>query len=170
MMLWSKPAFAIAYEYSRPYIRRVISCFLLMIFFITFYSRFAQFFLCPLFTESATSREMNAVDNENEKNVKNDSWRIHQLQHSLSKPGHDYHKFGTGTHLQCETLFLYTRLDDLIEDTKENSACTVDFDNNTFHCFAPLKCFFCLQKCNSHRRTCTCLPVSATKWLRCIYL
>jgi insulysin len=30
--------------------------------------RFAQFFITPLFTESATNREMNAVDSENAKN------------------------------------------------------------------------------------------------------
>ncbi|KAF6025311.1 IDE [Bugula neritina] len=57
---------------------------------------FSQFFICPLFTESATERELNAVDHENEKNIQNDAWRLHQLEHSLSKPGHDFHKFGTG--------------------------------------------------------------------------
>ena len=31
--------------------------------------RFAQFFLAPLFTESSTLREMNAVDSENQKNL-----------------------------------------------------------------------------------------------------
>jgi insulysin len=30
---------------------------------------FASFFTCPLFTESATLREMNAVDSENQKNL-----------------------------------------------------------------------------------------------------
>lgn len=30
---------------------------------------FASFFTCPLFTESATSREINAVDSENSKNL-----------------------------------------------------------------------------------------------------
>lgn len=58
--------------------------------------RFAQFFVCPLFTESATDREINAVNHENQKNMQNDGWRIRQLQHSLSKPGHDFLKFATG--------------------------------------------------------------------------
>ena len=31
--------------------------------------RFSQFFLAPLFTESATDREVNAVNSEHEKNV-----------------------------------------------------------------------------------------------------
>lgn len=59
--------------------------------------RFVQFFLCPQFTESATEREVCAVDSENSNNLQNDSWRIIQLERSLSKPGHDYGKFGTGS-------------------------------------------------------------------------
>ena len=42
--------------------------------------RFAQFFLCPLFTEGATDREMKAVDSENSKNLQSDAWRC---AHSL---------------------------------------------------------------------------------------
>ena len=41
--------------------------------------RFAQFFISPLFTESATSRELKAVDSENSKNHQNDAWRSYQL-------------------------------------------------------------------------------------------
>lgn len=37
--------------------------------------RFAQFFIEPLFTESATERELKAVDSENSKNKQNDFWR-----------------------------------------------------------------------------------------------
>ena len=37
--------------------------------------RFAQFFIAPLFTESATERELKAVDSENSKNKQNDFWR-----------------------------------------------------------------------------------------------
>lgn len=59
-------------------------------------SRFAQFFLEPLFTASATEREINAVDSENDKNLQSDCWRFHQLEKSLSKLEHDYNKFGTG--------------------------------------------------------------------------
>lgn len=41
--------------------------------------RFAQFFLAPLFTESATEREVNAVDSENTNYQKDDNWRLMQL-------------------------------------------------------------------------------------------
>mmetsp|Transcript_19855 Transcript_19855/g.14300 ORF Transcript_19855/g.14300 Transcript_19855/m.14300 type:complete len:91 (+) Transcript_19855:267-539(+) len=37
---------------------------------------FAQFFKNPLFTESATEREMNAVDSEYRKNLSNEARRI----------------------------------------------------------------------------------------------
>ena len=59
--------------------------------------RFAQFFLTPTFTESATDREVKAVNSENEKNLANDGWRQMQLERSMSKAGHDYGKFGTGS-------------------------------------------------------------------------
>uniref|UniRef100_A0A915BTP0 Insulin-degrading enzyme n=1 Tax=Parascaris univalens TaxID=6257 RepID=A0A915BTP0_PARUN len=55
-----------------------------------------QFFLSPQFTESATEREVNAVDSENKNNYKVDSRRVYQLEKSLSRRGHDYRKFGTG--------------------------------------------------------------------------
>lgn len=38
--------------------------------------RFAQFFISPLFTPSATDRELNAVHSENAKNLQNDYWRF----------------------------------------------------------------------------------------------
>ena len=59
--------------------------------------RFSQFFIAPLFTESATDREVNAVNSEHEKNLPSDTWRLRQLESSLGDPGHDYHKFGTGS-------------------------------------------------------------------------
>ncbi|KAI9981131.1 hypothetical protein PInf_010554 [Phytophthora infestans] len=37
--------------------------------------RFAQFFIAPLFTASATEREMNAVDSESTNYLQDDSWR-----------------------------------------------------------------------------------------------
>lgn len=58
--------------------------------------RFAQFFIAPLFTESATEREINAVDSEHEKNIPNDLWRLDQLDKHTADPSHPYHKFGTG--------------------------------------------------------------------------
>lgn len=66
--------------------------------------RFAQFFLCPLFTESATDREVNAVHSEHEKNVPNDSWRLDQLDKSTSKEDHPYSQFGTGNKLTLDIL------------------------------------------------------------------
>ena len=59
-------------------------------------ARFGQFFLEPLFTETATERELNAVHSEHSKNVASDAWRINQLERHLGDPSHDFHKFGTG--------------------------------------------------------------------------
>uniref|UniRef100_A0AAV1UPF1 Insulin-degrading enzyme n=1 Tax=Peronospora matthiolae TaxID=2874970 RepID=A0AAV1UPF1_9STRA len=63
--------------------------------------RFAQFFIAPLFTNTATEREIHAVNSENAKNLQNDHRRLYQLQKSLSNPLHPFHKFGTGN---TETL------------------------------------------------------------------
>ncbi|CAG0915335.1 unnamed protein product [Notodromas monacha] len=62
---------------------------------------FAQFFISPLFTEGATSREVQAIESEHSKNIPSDNWRFHRLEKHLAKPGHDYGKFGTGN---IETL------------------------------------------------------------------
>ncbi|XP_026425305.1 insulin-degrading enzyme-like 1, peroxisomal [Papaver somniferum] len=58
--------------------------------------RFAQFFIKPLMSADATTREIKAVDSENQKNLLSDAWRMTQLQQHLSTEGHPYHKFGTG--------------------------------------------------------------------------
>ncbi|KAL7034103.1 hypothetical protein ACKWTF_007861 [Chironomus riparius] len=58
--------------------------------------RFSQFFIAPLFTESATLREINAVHSEHEKNLATDVWRIRQVQKALANPDHPFAKFGTG--------------------------------------------------------------------------
>ena len=44
---------------------------------------------------------MNAVNSEHKKNLQSDSWRIHQLEKSLTSPNHPFCKFGTGS---IETL------------------------------------------------------------------
>lgn len=62
---------------------------------------FSQFFIAPLFNESGVGREMNAVNSEHMKNLKNDLWRKFSLLNQLAKKTHPYHKFGTGT---LETL------------------------------------------------------------------
>ncbi|XP_033214183.1 insulin-degrading enzyme isoform X2 [Belonocnema kinseyi] len=59
--------------------------------------RFSQFFLHPLFTESATEREVKAVHFEHEKNLANDTWRLNQLDKSSADPKHPYSGFGTGS-------------------------------------------------------------------------
>ena len=43
--------------------------------------RFSQFFISPLFTQSATSRELNAIDSEHAKNINNDAFRLYQVQY-----------------------------------------------------------------------------------------
>ena len=58
--------------------------------------RFAQFFICPLFTASATDRELNAVNSENSNNEQSDPHRFYQFDKSLSLSNHPFHKFGTG--------------------------------------------------------------------------
>ena len=63
--------------------------------------RFAAFFVCPLFTESATAREINAVDNEHGKNLQSDLWRGMQVVKSLARNDHPYSQFSTGN---LETL------------------------------------------------------------------
>jgi insulysin len=63
--------------------------------------RFSQFFIAPLFTESATSRELLAVHAEHSKNLQNDSWRQYQLEKSMANAAHPLSRFGTGC---AETL------------------------------------------------------------------
>lgn len=63
---------------------------------------FSEFFKSPLFTESATEREMNAVDSEYRKNLSNEARRLFQLEKSIiSKPGCVINRFTTGS---LETL------------------------------------------------------------------
>ena len=66
--------------------------------------RFSQFFISPLFTESATEREVNAVNSEHEKNIPNDCWRIYQIEKAMSDPKHDFSKFSTGNKETLDTL------------------------------------------------------------------
>lgn len=56
--------------------------------------RFAQFFIAPLFTDSATDREINAVNSEHEKNLAIDVWRIRQVNKALADQTHPFSKFG----------------------------------------------------------------------------
>ena len=63
--------------------------------------RFAQFFIDPLFLSSTLNRELKAVDSENKKNLRSDTWRLTQLSKSLSNSDHPYCHFSTGNY---ETL------------------------------------------------------------------
>ncbi|EAR82571.1 insulysin, insulin-degrading enzyme (macronuclear) [Tetrahymena thermophila SB210] len=74
--------------------------------------RFAWFFIEPLFTKELTSREMNAVNSENQKNLQQDLWREYQLNRSTSKEGNPFNKFGTGN---LETLNFESTREDLIK-------------------------------------------------------
>jgi len=65
--------------------------------------RFSQFFLAPLFTETATQREVNAVNSEHEKNIPNDTWRINQIEKVTADQKHDFSKFGTGNKETLDT-------------------------------------------------------------------
>jgi insulysin len=76
------------FDVSHPYLEEVLD-------------QFAQFFICPLFAEDATDREMKAVDSENAKNLQSDAWRSHQLYRSSARKEHPFSKFGTGN---LETL------------------------------------------------------------------
>jgi len=63
--------------------------------------RFSQFFVSPLFTESCTEREMQAVHSEHQKNLLSDLWKKTQIIRSSAKSTHPYNTFATGN---LETL------------------------------------------------------------------
>ena len=58
--------------------------------------RFGSFFSGPLFTESATGRELNAIDSENAKNLQNDIFRLYELEKDRVNSDHPFSKFFTG--------------------------------------------------------------------------
>ena len=58
--------------------------------------RFAQFFISPLFNESETSKEVNNVNSEHQKNIPNDVWRSNQVVRMHFKKGHPSNHFSTG--------------------------------------------------------------------------
>ncbi|KAF9761881.1 hypothetical protein IL306_003644 [Fusarium sp. DS 682] len=67
--------------------------------------RFAQFFIEPLFLPETLDRELKAVDSENKKKkLQNDTWRLHQLEKSLSNPNHPFCHFSTGNFEVLKTL------------------------------------------------------------------
>lgn len=58
--------------------------------------RFAQFFISPLLKPDCVDREVNAVNSEFMKNLKNDARRTYQIMRNLSDPKSPYNKFSTG--------------------------------------------------------------------------
>ncbi|EGR28343.1 insulin-degrading enzyme, putative [Ichthyophthirius multifiliis] len=64
-------------------------------------NRFSQFFKSPLFTESCTQRELQAINNENKKNFLIDARRQFQIIRNMSKQDNAFGKFSTGN---TETL------------------------------------------------------------------
>ncbi len=58
--------------------------------------RFAQFFISPTFTSSATEREISAVESEYAKNLQLDGRQKFQLMRNSSDPAHPYNRFGSG--------------------------------------------------------------------------
>ena len=59
-------------------------------------SRFGSFFTSPLFTESATGRELNAIESEHAKNIQSDNFRIYQIEKGRQNSEHPHSKFFTG--------------------------------------------------------------------------
>ena len=72
--------------------------------------RLAQFFIKPDISEDAVSREVLAVNSENEKNQQSDGWRKDQLLRSLAAKGHPYHKFGTGSNVTLNVPHIADKL------------------------------------------------------------
>lgn len=70
--------------------------------------RFSRFFIDPLFNSDFLDREKNAVNNEFQKNLQQDNWRMDRFINTLSIPGHPSSKFSTGS---TETLKNVTRED-----------------------------------------------------------
>jgi hypothetical protein len=57
---------------------------------------FAQFFISPLFSQSATERELNAVHSEHQRNITNLAWRLSASSKKLCNQQHAAMRFTTG--------------------------------------------------------------------------
>jgi insulysin len=65
---------------------------------------FSRIFAEPLLDFSIMKKEINNLNNENERNINNDNWRQNQLIRSLANPHHPFSKFGTGNKLSLSTI------------------------------------------------------------------
>jgi insulysin len=81
---------------------------------------FSNFFISPLFSISGTSREINAVDSENSKNMSNDARRRLQILKALANPNHHYSKFSTGN---AKTLDISS---DNNDNTDDDGDCKIE--------------------------------------------
>ncbi|KID54670.1 peptidase [Pseudoalteromonas luteoviolacea] len=61
-------------------------------------SRFSDFFIAPLFEQSALNDERNAIDAEFNLKVKDDNRRIIQAHKETANPAHPFTKFSVGNH------------------------------------------------------------------------
>ncbi|KAJ3009499.1 hypothetical protein HKX48_007910 [Thoreauomyces humboldtii] len=68
--------------------------------------RFSRFFYEPLFDETCVEREMNAVDQEFQKNCEQDGWRVLHVRKELADQRHPFAGFNTGN---LETMKLIDR-------------------------------------------------------------
>jgi len=64
--------------------------------FLPAMDRFSNFFISPLFLTSGINRELNAVDQENDKNIENDGWRYWMIMKATGNQKHPNAKFSTG--------------------------------------------------------------------------
>ncbi len=58
---------------------------------------FSGFFTDPLFKEDSVKRELNAVNQEHQKNIENDGWREYMVLKENANPKNPNSKFSTGT-------------------------------------------------------------------------
>ena len=58
--------------------------------------RLAQFFICPSFSESASEREVNAVDSEFKMSLQHDGWHYFNLMQRLSNKDSLLNRFNCG--------------------------------------------------------------------------
>ncbi|RHZ80650.1 hypothetical protein Glove_134g40 [Diversispora epigaea] len=73
--------------------------------------RFAQFFICPLFSLDCTEKELNAVDSEYKNYRQEDVWRKYQLEKSLCNKNHPFSQFGIGNIESLKEIPLKAGLD-----------------------------------------------------------
>ena len=58
--------------------------------------RFAQYFICPIFSKDSVEREINAVNSEFSKNLNSDPWRLKQIKCSDTNKNSKFNRFSTG--------------------------------------------------------------------------